>query len=94
MNDIINIAELVICVSEAFAIIWLVFGKIRKIVEGQRCNLRSDMLRIYYKCLDERTIRQYELENFLFCYEAYKALGGNSFIDKIHEEVLEWKVVL
>ena len=26
-------------------------------------------------------------------YNAYKALGGNSFIDKIKHEVDEWEVV-
>lgn len=26
-------------------------------------------------------------------YEAYKALKGNSFIDKIYSEVKEWEVV-
>jgi hypothetical protein len=26
-------------------------------------------------------------------YEAYKALKGNSFIDRIYEEVKEWEIV-
>ena len=34
-----------------------------------------------------------EYENFLFLYRAYKALRGNSFIDKIKKEVDEWEVV-
>lgn len=60
---------------------------------GVKCLLRSDMLRIYYRCLDARQIRQFEYQNFLLEYQAYKAMGGNSFIDHIKEEVEEWDVV-
>ena len=63
-----------------------------KLVEGQKCQLRSDMLRTYYKHKDDKIIRQYEYENFVLMYKAYKALKGNSFIDKIKEEVIKWKV--
>ena len=63
-----------------------------KLVEGQKCQLRSEMLRTYYKHKDSGEIRQYELENFLLLYKAYKSLKGNSFIDKIHNEVIEWEV--
>ena len=64
----------------------------RDIREGQRCLLRADMLSTYYKHHDEDKIRQYEKENFLYEYKAYKALGGNSFIDDICEEVRRWEV--
>ncbi len=69
-------------------IVWLY-----KIVNGQRCQLRHHMLEIYYKHIDTKTIRQYEYENFVFLYESYKALKGNSFIDKIYKEVQTWKVI-
>ena len=65
----------------------------RKAKAGRRCLLRSEMLRIYYDNRDSQTIRQYEYENFVFLYEAYKALKGNSFIDKIYDEVKTWKII-
>lgn len=67
--------------------------RLEKINEGIKCELRTEMLRIYYKHREDRVIRQYELENFMLAYDAYKALGGNSFIDKIYEEVTSWEVV-
>ena len=70
-----------------------VIVSVRKISNGTRCQLRSEMLRIYYHNREAETIRQYELENFIMLYEAYKALKGNSFIDKIYKEVLTWEVV-
>jgi hypothetical protein len=51
------------------------------------------MLRTYYKHRDEGEIRQYEYENFLTTYKAYRALGGNSFIEHVYEEVREWSVL-
>lgn len=61
--------------------------------DGEKCLLRSEMLRIYYSNLEKREVRQYEFENYIKCYDAYKALGGNSFIDEINLEVRTWTIV-
>lgn len=66
---------------------------VSKVCNGQKCLMRSDMLSIYYHNRESKKIRQYEYENFVMLYEAYKALKGNSFIDKIYSEVKEWEVV-
>lgn len=66
---------------------------VRKISNGTKCQLRSEMLRIYYRHRETGKIRQYEFENFMLLYEAYKALHGNSFIDKIYHEVQDWEVI-
>lgn len=63
------------------------------LMNGMKCQLRSDMLHIYYQYKDTKKIRQYELENFVCLYKAYKSLRGNSFIDKIYKEVMTWEVV-
>ena len=64
----------------------------KELRDGLRCQLRSDMLHTYYKHKDEESIRQYEMENFIMEYKAYKALDGNSFIDIIEREVKTWEV--
>lgn len=66
---------------------------IRKLADGTKCQLRSEMLRIYYHNREKQEVRQYEYENFVFLYEAYKALKGNSFIDKIYSEVKTWEII-
>ena len=63
------------------------------LANGMRCQLRNDMLHIYYQYKDAKKIRQYELENFVYLYKAYKSLKGNSFIDKINKEVMTWEVI-
>jgi len=79
--------------AAAIAVIWKIVKWIRNVTEGIRCQLRTEMLRIYYHNKDDGSIRQYELENFMKNYAAYKALGGNSFIDDIYKIVITWKVV-
>lgn len=61
--------------------------------DGVMCLLRSHMLSIYYHCRGTGEIRQYEYEDFIACHKAYKAMGGNSFIDHIKEEIDEYKVI-
>lgn len=60
--------------------------------EGQRCLLRSQIVRIYYHNLESQTLRQFEYENVASCYKAYKKLGGNSFIDRIYDEMQTWTI--
>lgn len=61
--------------------------------EGQRCLLRSEIVRIYYRHHDDKQLREYEYKNLSQCYKAYKALGGNSFIDHIYAEMQEWEII-
>ena len=65
----------------------------KKANDGEKCLLRCEILDIYYKGLEKREIHQYEAENLVKLYEAYKALGGNSFIEEVYSDIKEWKVV-
>lgn len=91
--DLTTIATLIGEIGVLLGVIIPVIVSIRKIATGTRCQLRSEMLRIYYHNREKQVIRQYEYENFIMLYEAYKALKGNSFIDKIYAEVHEWDIV-
>ena len=97
MQILKNIAEIcsLITVILALAVLlirplreWL-FG-LRHIKDGMKGLLQGDMLRLYYKHCEDGEIRQYEYKNFLVAYKAYKALGGNSFIEKIYGEVKKY----
>ena len=100
MEQLLLLAEIAGAITGIVACVLLVAKPFRNkvlglddIKEGQKCLLRSEMLRIYYHHRESGKIRQYEYENFIYLYEAYKALGGNSFIDHIYKEVQEWEVV-
>lgn len=79
-------------IAELSALIPFVLCLIR-IINGMKCQLRHDMLEIYYHNKEDGIIRQYEYENFVMLYESYKALKGNSFIDKIYKEVQQWNII-
>ena len=93
MNYFLLIVEIISGLTVITGVLSAFFIWIKRLVEGQKCQLRSDMLRIYYKNKDKETIHQYEFENFVLMHKAYKALKGNSFIDKIYNDVTQWEVI-
>lgn len=100
MEKILFVAQISSAVTTIAAAVILLVKPVRervlgvkRVQDGQKCLLRADMLHTYYKNRETGRIRQYEYENFLYEYEAYKALKGNSFICKIKEEVDTWEVL-
>lgn len=93
MNQIATIAGYVTAISAGVTLIIGIVYKIRCIIEAFRCLLRTNMLHTYYTNKETKSIRQYELQNFELNYKAYKALGGNSFIDDIRKTVITWEVL-
>lgn len=91
--NITTLATLVAELGVLIGVIVPVIVNIRKVSAGTKCQLRSEMLRIYYHNTETGKIRQYEFENFVMLYEAYKALKGNSFIDKIYDEVKQFEII-
>lgn len=61
--------------------------------EGQRCLLRSEIVRIYYRHVKDKQLQEYEYQNLSQCYKAYKALKGNFFVDHIYGEMQEWEIL-
>lgn len=98
ISMILQICSLITSLAAAIAILVKpirkkLFGT-KNIEEGQRCMLRAEMLGIYYKSKDAGgKVRQYDAENFVLMYAAYKALGGNSFIDSVNEKIKTMEVV-
>lgn len=60
--------------------------------EATKCMLRNAITEIYFAKRAIRSLHQFEYENLAFLYAVYKKLGGNSFIDRIWEEIQEWEV--
>lgn len=60
--------------------------------EALRCSLRDIITKFYYGHEEKKRLRQYEYENIQRVYDAYKALNGNSFVDKIWSEMSSWDI--
>lgn len=92
LEAIIKLLPLLTLIGSIIAALTKVCKEYRKIREAQKCQLRAEMLKTYYRNKDRKKIRQYEKQNFVYSYEAYKALRGNSFIDDVHDEVMSWEM--
>ena len=94
MNELNAVVTVLGAIEVIMGLVFIpLFVFIYNLSNGMKCQLRSDMLHIYYEHKDTKTIRQYEMENFVYLYKAYKSLKGNSFIDKIYKEVMTWDVI-
>ncbi len=91
--NLTTIATLITEIGVLLSVVIPIMLAVRKIANGTLCQLRSEMLRIYYYNRESRQIREFEYENFVLLYEAYKALNGNSFIKKIHDDVESWEII-
>ena len=60
--------------------------------EGIKCLLRAEIVRLYYKHQDRESLQEYEWAMLDACYQAYRRLGGNSFIVKLYEEMKDWSI--
>lgn len=101
MEQIKNVTLILTLVLDSVAVFTLLLKPLREkifglglIKEGLKSILRFEMLYIYYNGHDNKNhLRPHEFENFMLMYKAYKAMGGNSFIDKICKEVEKMEVV-
>jgi hypothetical protein len=59
--------------------------------DASKAILRNEILRIYYKYVDEKRIPTYEKENLIGLYGPYHGLHGNTFVDAIYPEMMEWE---
>ena len=61
--------------------------------ESVKCLLRSEIVRIYYANRNRTALNSFEFENVSMLYNAYKKMGGNSFVDRIWEEMQGWSII-
>lgn len=92
MDKIITIAGLVGAISTIGGVLIACVAWILKINNAIKCMLRSDMLNIYYNYKEDKVVPQHQYENFGYLYQAYKALHGNSFIEKVNDDFRSWEV--
>ena len=55
--------------------------------------LREKIMNIYHKNKHDRSMTEYEHEALIQYYKDYKALDGNSYIDKRYNRMKQWVVV-
>ena len=92
MDSIIVVCGAIIEITTAIGLLVTFITWLSRIIEGQRCQLRTAIQHTYYTSKDQKQNRQYEAETLEKNYHAYKALKGNSFIDQIYDEYKKWEI--
>ena len=61
-------------------------------IEATKCSLRNDILTIYDRCKDKKTITHYELESVKHSAEIYFKLKGNSFVESLMKRIEDFEI--
>ena len=93
MEEVVEFIKNVTVIVGAVTAICAIISVALTLVNGLKCLMRSQMLQTYYHNKDKKQIRQYEMQNFLALYKAYKAMKGNSFIEEIYQDVTSWEII-
>lgn len=73
--------------------IGVLFAFIKSIHRGTKCSLRNDIVEIYEQCKPKKQITKYQLETVCLSFEEYRKLKGNSFVEKLVEEIKEFEII-
>ena len=94
MDSLIQWIGYIVTILGFIGILWKFWKKLKSVGEGTQCQLRSDITAIYYRHCDEKdpVLREYERKNLDSLVEAYKALGGNNYIDDLYDSMRHWRV--
>ena len=93
MEEVVEFIKNVTVIVGAVSAICAIISVALTLVNGLKCLMRSQMLQAYYHNKYAKKIRQYEMQNFLALYKAYKAMKGNSFIEEIYQDVTSWEII-
>lgn len=63
------------------------------IKEAQLDTMRYDMNAIYYKYRPYKKILSADKKAFIKFYEDYHSMGGNTWIDALHADVVKWETI-
>ena len=84
-------------VSKSFendiSIIYELKAEVSKLSISSKDVLREKIMKIYYDNKQERKMTEHEREALEQYYKDYKALNGNSYIDKYYNRMILWDIV-
>ena len=93
MNIIGFIKEYWVLITFFVSELGILFAFVKSIHRGTKCSLRNDILEIYDRCAETKSISRYQLQSAHFSYSEYKKLGGNSFVDEIMDEIKDFEII-
>ena len=74
-------------------VVYEVKAEVNKLAISAKDVLREKIMKIYYDNRADRKMTEHEHEALEQYYKDYKALNGNSYIDKYYNRMILWDVV-
>lgn len=71
--------------------VWIV--QIRASREATRCSLRNDILEIWDKCKESKTITKWQLESYTNSRDLYFKLKGDGFVHALDNQITKFEIV-
>ena len=71
----------------------MVQGDMEALAESAKDVLREKIMAMYHKNKRARQLEEHEKEALTQYYKDYKAIGGNSYIDKYYGRMETWKII-
>lgn len=79
-------------ITQELTMVNMLAEQYKPLVISAKDVLREKIMNIYYKNKDDRTLSLHEQEALEQYYKDYKAMKGNSYIDKYYARMITWKV--
>ena len=66
---------------------------VKAYLEATRCSLRNDILEIWDRTKDSKTITKFQLESYTNSRDLYFKIGGDGFIHTLDEQIKKFKII-
>lgn len=67
-------------------------GIFKAYLEATKCSLRNDILEIWDRCKDTKTITKFQLESYTNSRDLYFKLKGDGFVHALDEKIMKFKI--
>lgn len=67
--------------------------QVKELTTGFKDVLREKIMALYHKNKADRKLSEHEREALVQYYKDYKAVNGNSYIDKYYERMKKWQTI-
>lgn len=68
-------------------------GMAKAYLEATKCSLRNDILEIWDRTKDTKTLTKFQLESYTNSRDLYFKIGGDGFIHALDEQIKDFKII-
>ena len=86
-------AEVAQTFENDISVVYELKAEVAKLSISAKDVLREKIMKIYFDNRNDRTLTEHEKEALEQYYKDYKALNGNSYIDRYYNRMIMWNII-